>query len=535
MLSLVMQGKKDYQEKLFTNFQLSDRIPRENFYRRLKGVLELSFMGKLTARYYGSCGQKSIDPEVFIKLMLVGYLENIVSDRRLMIHCSMRLDILFFLGYDIDEELPWHSTLSRTRALLPDEVFTTAFEKVLSMCIEKGMVGGHTQAIDSAPVKANASMDSLELKVPEEELDEHLRKVRVMSMMDKKEKEDDETDQGPFRKAKHNKASEEQRKITASERELKEIKSRNKNWSINQNERPGAKNPISKYTSNKTHYSPVDPDARISVKPGKARKLNYAAQLAVDTKQHVITYIGADYADKKDNQSLQEITTTLQKRLRKYQLLWRNLAADTSYSSGENYAFLERAGLESYIPAHGTYKGGPDGFSYHREGDYWQCSQGEKVTFRKVVIGKKNNLKTKIYLTKPSQCKNCPIKRECIKNSPERKITITYYRDEYERAIARVQSHYGQYIKRKRSSTVEPVFGTLTQFLGLRKINTRGISNANKGMLVAGMAYNLKKYLKYTQKLARSEAKVAKKAMLLFMEQIRRILKPYPKPIILII
>ena len=193
-----MQGKKDYQEKLFTNFQLSDRIPKENFYRRLKGVLDLNFMRELTAPYYGDCGQQSIDPEVFMKLMLVGYLENIVSDRRLITHCSMRLDILFFVGYDIDEELPWHSTISRTRALLPDEVFTEAFEKVLSMCVDKGMVGGHTQAIDSAPVKANASMDSLELKVPEEELDEHLRKVRAMSLMDKeeKEKDDDDSEQG---------------------------------------------------------------------------------------------------------------------------------------------------------------------------------------------------------------------------------------------------------------------------------------------------------------------------------------------------
>ena len=77
----LMQGKKDYQEKLFTHFQLSDRIPVENFYRRLKAVLDLSFLYKLTKGYYGTCGQKSIDPVVFFKLSLVGYLENIISDR----------------------------------------------------------------------------------------------------------------------------------------------------------------------------------------------------------------------------------------------------------------------------------------------------------------------------------------------------------------------------------------------------------------------------------------------------------------------
>lgn len=181
-----MQGKKDYQEKLFANFQLSERIRKHNFYRRLKEILDLNFLYSLTKQYYGSSGQKSIDPVVFFKLCLVGYLENIISDRDLIQHSSMRLDILFFLGYDIDEPLPWHSTISRTRQLYPEEVFEQVFTKVLTMCVEKGMVSGHTQAIDSAPVKANASMDTLELKVPKEDLEAHLHSIRHISAMDKK-------------------------------------------------------------------------------------------------------------------------------------------------------------------------------------------------------------------------------------------------------------------------------------------------------------------------------------------------------------
>jgi len=181
-----MQGKKDYQEKLFSHFQLSDRIPKHNFYRRLKGVLGLDFLYPLTRKYYGESGQKSIDPVVFFKLCLVGYLENIISDRKLIQHSSMRLDILYFLGYDIDEELPWHSTISRTRQLYPETVFEEVFTKVLTMCVAKGMVSGDTQAIDSAPIKANASMDTLELKVPKEELEAHLQKTRHISAKDKK-------------------------------------------------------------------------------------------------------------------------------------------------------------------------------------------------------------------------------------------------------------------------------------------------------------------------------------------------------------
>jgi len=319
-LSCVMQGKKSYQEKLFTHFQLSEYVPKENFYRRLKQVLDLHFLYGYTKPYYGVCGQKSIDPVVFFKLCLVGYLENIISDRKLMDHCAMRLDIRYFINYDLEEDLPWHSTISRTRQLFPEQVFEQVFHKIFQLCVDKSMVSGHTQVIDSAPVKANASMDSLELKVPESELEDHLDKVRHISKSDRKPKE--------------NKASKSDQTISANKKELQAIESRNKRWQQTQDQRPGAGNKGSKYTSNKTHYSPTDPDARISVKPGKARKLNYLSQLSVDSSHHVITDIKAYHADGKDNQQLQDITLRLKKRLNSNGLLFTTLLADTGYSSG---------------------------------------------------------------------------------------------------------------------------------------------------------------------------------------------------------
>ena len=523
-----MQGKKDYQEKLFAGFQLSQRIPKDNFYRRMKEALNLDFLYKETKAYYGSCGQKSIDPVVFFKLCLVGYVENIISDRRLMEHCSMRMDILYFLNHDIDEPLPWHSTVSRTRQLFPEELFEQVFTQILGMCVDKGMVSGHTQAIDAAPVKANASMESLELKVPEESLDEHLRKVRYMST--------------PDRKTKQNKASKAQQTKSAGKEELDEVKNRNERWKKDQDQRPGNRSKDAKYTSNKTHYSPSDPDARISVKPGKARKLNYQSQLSVDTDHHVITHIGADLADKKDNQSLQEVVLKTKQRLNGHGLMLTNVLADTGYSSGENYAFLEQHGLVGYIPAHGTYKGGPEGFEYEKEKDRWLCKNGKYVTFRKVKNEKSRTpygsgiIKKKQYLTKRSDCKGCPFKAECIGKSHEKRIDITYYKEEYDRAIERVNSPNGKRMKAKRQSTVEPVFGTLTQFMGMRKVNTKGLKQANKCMLMAGTAYNIKKYLKYTQKLERTVAKAMvpelsrrmEVTLVHFASLIRLILSPYP-------
>jgi transposase len=156
-----MQGQKPFLEKIFTSFQLSDRVPPDNFYRMLKDTLDLRFIYPATKHYYGSEGQQSIDPVVFFKLILVGYLENLASDRRIIATASMRLDILYFIGYNIDEALPWHSTLSRTRQLYGEDIFKELFRKVLKQCIDKGMVSGRRQAVDSALIKANASMDSI--------------------------------------------------------------------------------------------------------------------------------------------------------------------------------------------------------------------------------------------------------------------------------------------------------------------------------------------------------------------------------------
>ncbi len=480
-----MQGRKHFTPKLMYQVSLEDLVPHHNFYRKLDAVLDLHFLYARTAQYYGQQGQKSLDAVVFFKICLVGYLNNIISDRKLIEYCSDSLAVRLFLGYDLDESLPWHSTISRTRQLFDESLFLEVFRVVLAQCISSGLVGGHTQSIDSAFVKANASMDSLELKVPQQDLEAYLHEIRHISEIDKQ----------PRRKAKQNKASVEQRTITTDKSKLQSIKSRQKKWSDDQNQRPGAGNKGSKYTSNKTHYSPVDPDARISVKPGKARKLNYFAQMGVDSKHQVITAMQADFADQKDNQCLQSLTSQMQENLSQNGLSPERLLADAGYSSGENYAWLEKQGIESYIPPHGTYKGGPQGFTYVEQGHYWLCPQGEKVSFRKQKT-ERGTLKN-LYLTKRSQCKNCPIKQQCIGKQHEKKISITAYRAEYERNNARLEEN--PWHKAKRMSTVEPVFGTLINFLGLRKLNTRGIVQANKCMLMAATAFNLKKLLKYAK------------------------------------
>ncbi len=164
--------------------------------------------------------------------------------------------------------------------------------------------------------------------------------------------------------------------------------------------------------------------------------------------------------------------------------------------------------MQSFIPAHGTYRGGPKDFGYNKEQDHYICPQGEVIPFKKVFKDYRTATLKKEYRSSSKQCKGCPLQTECLgRTAKEKKFSVTYYKEEYDRNIERVQSKQGRYMKAKRQSTVEPVFGTLTQFMGLRKINTIGLQQANKVMHLSAMAYNLKKYLKFTQKRAKSGAK----------------------------
>ncbi len=307
----------------------------------------------------GGEGQKSIDPIVFFKLMLAGYFENINSDRKIIEHAKLRLDILFFIGYDIDEELPWHSTLSRTRQLYGEEIFLELFKKVLSLCIEKGMVRGKRQAIDSAYIKANASLDSL----IEKEV------IEDAELFSKELNNNDEL------KVKAQKKKEVERHHAWKKEAYKDMPG---HGSENRKDENG--NLIRpRFLSNHTHYSPTDPDARISVKHGKARQLNYSGQIAVDDARHVITGAMADHADKRDSQSLPAILNQTINNLQEENIEVEQIAADTGYSSGESLQYLEEKNIDAFIPNFGQYKSERKGFIYNKEKDQYECQRGNKA------------------------------------------------------------------------------------------------------------------------------------------------------------
>lgn len=251
-----------------------------------------------------------------------------------------------------------------------------------------------------------------------------------------------------------------------------------------------------RYISNHTHFSTTDADARVSVKPGKPRQLNYLSQVSVDTNLQVITNIEAHLADKKDSQCLPQVIENTIDNLHDEGLSVEEVLADGGYSSGEALQSLDDNNITGYIPNFGQYKPERPGFTYDKEHDRYTCKQGKHLRFKKIKTTKLGYV-MRHYRSSAKDCKTCPFKTTCIGKSNEKKIDETIDKPLYDKMHARLQTLKAKRLKKLRSSTVEPVIGTLVNYLAMKRVNTRGIQQANKCMLMAAVAYNLKKLLKF--------------------------------------
>lgn len=333
--------------------------------------------------------------------------------------------------------------------------------------------------MDSAFIKANASLESLCEKQPAE------APVSVLHMAN--------------RPAQEALAVPPTVPVSSPAHQLRRVASTHARYLRNSSGPLGRGRPQARLLSNKTHYSPADPEARISVKPGKARALNYLCSMAVDEGHGVISHIQADFADRRDCTLLPSIVTPLHKRLVTRGLPLREVAADTNYSNGVNYALLEAQGIIPWIPVFGKYKPQIEGFAYDKEADCFTCPAGKLLPFKRFDSDQDGRL-SKRYSASSSDCRRCPRKPTCVPKSTKRKITRTAYDAQYRRALARQQSWLGRRMRRLRQRTIEPVFGSLLQHYGLRRVNTRGRSSAHKTMLLTAIAFNHKKLLNYQPK-----------------------------------
>ena len=167
-----MMGTKERNFRPLPNeLSLKDLVPEDNFYRRLQEKLDLSFVRELVEDRYAVSGRPSVDPEVFFRLQLVMFHEGIRSERELMRIVSDRLSARWYVGYDLHESLPDHSSLTRIRDRFGLSVFREFFERIVEECVEADLVWGEELYFDATKVDANASLDSI---APRFYVEEHL-------------------------------------------------------------------------------------------------------------------------------------------------------------------------------------------------------------------------------------------------------------------------------------------------------------------------------------------------------------------------
>ena len=162
-----MQGEKKFEPKLFYGINLAEFLGPDHFLVKLDKAFSLEWVRERTRRYYSHTGKPSVDPVVLIKMLPVGYLYDIRSERRLVEEIRLNLAYRWYVGYDLDEEVPDHSIFTKARARFGKDLFLEIFEEILSECVSAGLVKGDGVLVDSTIVRADASMNSVvELELP---------------------------------------------------------------------------------------------------------------------------------------------------------------------------------------------------------------------------------------------------------------------------------------------------------------------------------------------------------------------------------
>jgi transposase len=156
-----MMGTKERAFGPLCHRSLETLVPADHFYRHLDAKLDLSFVRDLVRDKYAPQGRPSIDPIVFFKLQLVMFFEGLRSERELVRVAADRLSARWYLGYDLDEELPDHSSLTRIRSRYGLAIFERFFERIVELCQQAGLVWGKELLVDATKVRANAALDTV--------------------------------------------------------------------------------------------------------------------------------------------------------------------------------------------------------------------------------------------------------------------------------------------------------------------------------------------------------------------------------------
>ena len=481
-----MLGYKAKDFQIHTNVSLESLIPKDNFYRQVERCLDISFVRDLVYDLYSDIGRPSIDPVVFFKLQLIAFFEGIRSERRLMDNVNLNLAHRWFIGYDLHEVVPDHSSLSKIRERFGLETFQKFFEHIVALCVEAGLVWGEELYFDSTKVNANAAIDRLIPRV-EWEAQQHLQQLFEAKL----DPGETLTDVSPA----SDEAFTPDPNVETFRENATSMSSTELVTKYNGARLAGVRKPsYDRITDQKV--CPTDPDAT-PMKPsgGGSAVLGYKDHYIVDGgKQRIILSAFVMPASIMDNTPLLDMVRWVCDR---WQIQPKSATGDTKYGTIPNIVGLEQMGIRAYLPtpdlSQRTKYYPAERFSYDAEQDQYLCPRGQVLP----LYSRRRGEQVFVYVAEASVCNACPVKAECTDSKSGRHIFRSFFQDYLDRVRVYRETDCFQKAMRKRGLWTEPLFGEAKDFHRLRRFRLRGLQKVNiEGKLVAA-GQNLKRLMKH--------------------------------------
>lgn len=438
-----MMGHQSRGEALFYYFRLEDQVPENHLLRLIDKHVSFEFVREQLKSSYSDTGRPSIDPELLLRILLIGYLYGITSERRLVEELRMHLAWRWFTGLGFDQEIPHHSTFSKNRhgRFQESKLFEQLFEQIVRQCMEVGLVEGKQLSVDGTFVEANAAKES---RVPREQLTEAAKVHRTVRQY------------------------------------LEEVEEQN---------------PVEEPVHKQDQVSTTDPDSTYATKGGTPARLGYYDNYLVDNHSCVIVGVQATAA------RMSQETVAAQDMITRF-ADWQgreaeSVTADTTYGNGEFLQWLVNRNITPYMRTRDSVHRknspyyGPERFTYQPESNSYLCPAGQQLNYG----GRSLRNRTKVYIGTRKRCGECALKAKCT-SAAVRYLAI--HMEEPARQRARNLANTPEFAKAQRQrKKVEALFAELKNQIGLRRLRLRRMMFVREQFFLAAAAQNLKRLARF--------------------------------------
>ena len=442
----MMGYQNGFQSKLFYHqINLEKRVPKDHLLRKIQEKIDFDFIYAEVRETYGDNGNVSIPPPVILKVMLLLILYNVRSERELMETIPMRLDWLWFLGYDLDSEVADHSVLSKARARWGGEAFRSFFERIIWQCVEAGLVDGSKIFVDSSLVDADASNNSV--------IDTQSLKIHLHENYKKLEARLEEAGGSS----------------DSSGRDVKQ---------------------------NSRYMSTTDPDAAI-VNRGKP-KLSYQVHRAVDGRSEIITATETTAGDVNEAHLMVPL---LESHHTNTGVMVETVVGDSKYGTIENYLACHDLGVEAHLPDLGEFSVKraekrkiftEDRFEYDPPSDTYRCPAGNQLKPKSLHLGRQS----RDYAAPKKICASCTLREQCTKNKSGRTIKRHLRQEELERMREASRSAKARRDIKTRQHLMERSFARGTPY-GFDRARWRGLWRVQIQEYLISAIQNIQVLLRY--------------------------------------